>query len=206
MRKTDIDEYFFFDADKMPEAPTIIEIGAYSAHAIKPLSNLYPKGKFIVIEASLDCFNYLIKALQRFPNAIAYNLALSNTDEKVTINEYVEGIDANSSFDRTNEGLTLSKTHSAIGVTLKTLFNLCGMTTIDLLLLNCEGAEIYALQQLLDVEELRNRINQIGLSFHCDHVKIYSPAVKDELLQRLSVYYEIQRGNDPVGYYLLVRK
>ena len=206
MKKVDIDGYFFFDADKMPEAPVILEVGAYSTHAVKPLSQLYPKAKFVVVEASPACFFILIEKLRAFHNATACNVALAPIDGKRQFNEYAGGMDANSIFNREKEGLFPIRQTLIVGMTLPSILQKCSLTKVDLLLLNCEGAEIHAIRQLLDNEGLRNQVTQICLSFHCEHVKIYPPNVKDNLLKRLSEHYEITNGDDKVGYYLMVRK
>jgi len=205
MNKTDIDGYFFFDADLMPENPAVMEIGAYSAHAVAPVLNRYPHASFSVIEASPLCFRMLKTSTEPY-NVHVINLAIADKDDYVTLNEYAEGLDANSTFDRKSEGLTLTKATKIMGLTLPSLLEISGFTYLDLLLVNCEGCEVYILKQLIASQSLRNKVRQICLSFHCDHVKIYPTQVRDDLLWGIGPHYEITKGTDAVGYYLMVRK
>ena len=206
MKKIVIDGYFFFDKDKIPDVPVIVEVGAYSLHEIQPLSARYPYSRIVVVEASPTCCQNLKPHLHLFQNLSVYNVALASADEDVRINEYKEGWDANSIYDRKAEGLVPVNSPVVPGRTLKSILDMCVITDLDLLLLNCEGGEVFALEQLLADAALRSRVNQISLSFHCDHVKIYSASVRDNLLSQIAEYYDITKGTDEVGYYLMVKK
>jgi len=76
---------------------------------------------------------------------------------------------------------------------------------IDLLLLNCEGAELHALRELAEDTELRVRVRQICTSFHCDHCATYPAEERDKLLAALLPYYGYQVGTQSIPYYLFTR-
>lgn len=202
MNKTDIDGFFFFDADLMPAEPVIVEVGVYSPHAFGPLTQRYPKCKLAAVEASPTCFGKLKLELAEafgelpYPCVTPYQYALAPVDAEIVINEYRGGLDANSVYNRDSEKLEVVKATTVTGLTLGSLLNRIGLDKVDLLLLNCEGAELFALRQLLADVHLRARIKQIGLSFHCDHVKIYGTDVRDEMLEKTAAYYDITKGTD----------
>lgn len=211
MNKTNIDGYYFFDAARMPKSPVVLEVGAFSSDAVRVLSGLYPAGRFTLVEASPTCYGMLQEHIKGIPNTNALNFALAVADEDVAFHEFEEGPNAFSLFAREAEvkdkQLRPSKVVTVSGKRLSSLLDIAQIATADLVLLNCEGGELFALEQLLADESLRKRIGQLCLSFHCDHVKIYSPDIKEDLLRRLAPHYEIIRGDDKiVGYYLMVGK
>ena len=206
MTRTDIDGHFFFDSDRMPAAPRVVEVGAYSAHAAAPLLGRYPECRFAAVEASRDGFDRLKAALAPFPGAVVLRCALAGADGEVAFNEYEGGLDASSVFDRKAEGLVPARTTKVEGLSLGSLLDRVGFPAVDLLLLNCEGAELFALRQLVADAGLRARVGQVCVSFHCEHVRIYSREVRDELLAWLYPCYDEWKGGDSLGYWLLVEK
>ena len=93
------------------------------------------------------------------------------------------------------------------GMTLTSLLDWVDMKVCDLLLLNCEGGEIFALRQLVASPELRARVTQVCTSFHCSHVKLYPESWRNGLLELMAQWYEIQTGKfEPIPYYLFSQR
>ena len=107
-----------------------------------------------------------------------------------------------------NEGMKLERTEQVYGATLSHLMDWMRVETCDLLLINAEGGEILAMEQLCTNAKLRERVTQFCTSGHFQHVHIYPKEVWDNLITRLSQWYTIsQRVAVPeIPYYLWTRK
>ena len=101
----------------------------------------------------------------------------------------------------------LKRSADVHGYTLRSLLNKLGIGTCDLLLLNCEGAEIFAMRQLAEQPPLRDRVRQFATSNHCAHVSCYPKGVWDCLMYDLAPHYQAERlPFAAIPYYLFTRK
>jgi len=122
----------------------------------------------------------------------------------VTLNRYDIAV-SHSTFHRSDRRLLERVEVKAL--TLQDIFMVyTDMKKIDLLILNCEGAELYALDELARNPHLASKVVQICVSFHCP--RIYPTKRRDDLLDKLSDSFHIHVEPHPVGIpdHLLLRK
>lgn len=197
-----LDDYFFYDPALIGDRPTMVEIGVFTVEKAERFAAAHPGAVVHLVEPDPVNFQALARraAGRTF---LCWNLALSAVNGAMPFYRYGHE-QWHSGFARhEREGMKLVETVTATGRTLKLMLNILGVSRCDLLLLNCEGGEIAALEQLAADEALRARVPQICTSFHCDHIHIYPPAVRDDLLRRLGQWYDIRVGTfRAIPYYL----
>lgn len=206
MNLTYIDPYFFYDADRMPESPVVMEIGVFTANTSRVLLSRYPKARVVLIEADPANFAELARVTAGM-QVERHHLALAETDAACKVYHY--GCEyCHSTFPRhEKEGLALYSTAMVQGYSLRGMLDALQIGCVDLLNLNCEGAEIHALRALCDDEALSARVEQVCTSFHCDHISLYPKSVREDLCARLSERYATHVGNfKEIPYYLFTRK
>lgn len=198
--------YFFYDAALLSDRPTMVEIGVFTVEKADRFVAAHPGGRAILVEPDPANFATLARRASGTPHAI-WNLALAKNDGPMPFHRYGHE-QWHSTFNRHEcEGMRLVETVTVNGTTLDSLLGQTCMRQCDLLLMNCEGAEIFALEQICNDAALRSDVPQICTSFHCDHIHIYPPEVRDDLLQRMGRYYDITVGTfKPIPYYLFRRK
>jgi len=201
-----IDAYFFYNPIVLPDNPIIVEIGSFTGKNAINLSKRFKDSTILVYEASETAFNKLSKAVKNIPNCTAVNKALTNYCGKILFHEF-KGVPRSSSiYSRPKT----QKEHKLIKQTLVNCTNIAGVlednaiSHIDLLLLNCEGAEIPILQDLYDNPSIQTKVNQVCASFHDG--KIYPREISLKITKELStVYKTITNDNKKLEYVLFYR-
>jgi hypothetical protein len=90
------------------------------------------------------------------------------------------------------------------GLTLAAILDELGLTEVDLLLCNCEGAELHAIIQLAG--SVGARVRQACMALHCLHVQHYSRQMLDAALVPLKGQWETERRMpNGLEYRLFVR-
>ncbi|HUW99407.1 MAG TPA: FkbM family methyltransferase [Phycisphaerae bacterium] len=182
---TYIDQYYGYAADLMGQAPCVIEVGTSSLHATAALRKTWPLGRYALFEADPGAYAHLA-ALDLPDGVTAHHAALADADGQARFHRSKRA-SANSLF----KGVATDETVTVEGVRLSTMMGVAGFEMLDLLLLNCEGGEVYALAELVKRPELTERVKQVCVSFHCDHVHHYPPVLRDVLLDALRWAYEV---------------
>ena len=200
-----MDEYFFFDRDLIDTNPypTMMEIGAFSGTMAERFWGFYPNSKMVVVEADAENFVRLLKSCRELklerPNVLTLHYALAAVDGPVTLYRYTSR-NSHSLFQRKRTPAAQSQV-VVEGKCLTSLLEKAGIYQLDLLLLNCEGAELFALQDLLDSSELREQIPQICVGSH--RSKIYRTPVWNQLVEALKAFYSVEKNQTNQHYHLL---
>lgn len=195
-----LDEYHYYDTEYLSNQPIMIEVGAFDLCLAMKFIEQNSEAKVYVYEASPTNFNELTSKIVP-KNIKTFNKALSQHNGYTTIYEYDQK-ESSSMFERRERKLV--KTFTVEAETLSNMLMTNEVEKLDYLLLNCEGAELYALEQIVD---LNLPINQMCVSFHCrKDSEIYPSDVRDTVLELLKPMYTIHIGNERWGYYLLRRR
>jgi len=198
-----LDEYFLFKPSLITRKPSMMEIGVFTVNKADRFAKLYPQGRVALVEPDPGNFETLKRNAAGKTHEL-YELALTEEDGPAPFYRYGHE-QWHSSTPRPDMEAVMVTT--VTGMTLTSLLDWVDMKVCDLLLLNCEGGEIFALRQLVASPELRGRVTQICTSFHCSHVKLYPESWRDGLLELMAQWYEIQTGKFlPIPYYLFSAK
>ena len=196
--------YMFYDEALMPKRPTVLHIGAYNLAFARTLANRHPLARLILYEADPLLADYMRQDDPMPPNVTIWNAAL--TAETGKVNFYRHNTPTAGSLFANCPGQVDSGKVRVAGKSFVQILADNFLERVDLLMLNCEGAEIYALKAILKHPKLADVIRQMCVSFHCGHIAIYDPAVRDVLLRRMGVRYRVVPGDAGMNYYLLIRK
>lgn len=147
-----VTELYFKIAKHLPKKPVIIEAGAHMGFDTFGLAKIWPNGIIHAFEPVPDVFATLVERVKNFKNVKTYNVALGK--ENGTIEMYVSGgtSTASSSILKPTAHLNLFPSvtfDDKIVVPLKKLSDLAlevKIDTIDLLWLDMQGYEVYALE------------------------------------------------------------
>jgi FkbM family methyltransferase len=195
-----IDDTFFCDLTRVPAAPIVMEIGAFSNATYTQVKTLFPDATYIAVEAVHANYKALRRALPKGTPVL--HGALAEADEPVELRIY-NSRNAHSMFERTKTQLG---TETVQGYTLHNLLKRCKLDHVDLLLMNCEGAERFALQQLVAEPTLISRIGQICTDLHTP--RIHDTEQTDALIAQLDRYFDMHtcRIDTRLLYHLFIRK
>ena len=208
MTTADVDGYFFYEPGIVRKNPVFVEVGAYTDHAVRPLKAAYPTSRMLVVEASPTCLESLREYVVLYEGVQVLPAALAREDGPVAFYEFKTGPDGFSVFDRSEQGLVVSAKMTAKGMRLSSLLREAGLSEVDLLMLNCEGAELFALEEMAASSALRGVVRQVGVSFHCEYdVVMYEMQRMYEALAGVAAWYDVtMRTTCRPTYYLLVRR
>ena len=136
----------------------------------------------------------------------AVHAALAERDGPIAIHRYRKAT-ASSIFplhDITREALVSSAT--VAGYTLRSLLSLCDVDHVDLLLMNCEGAELFALREIARDPDLSQLVSQLCVAMHDRAHHIYARQQADDVLQALEPTHDATWGKTDLPYVLLIRR
>lgn len=193
-------KYYYFDQKFVrKENPTFLMVGAYTKRVIQYIQSLYPTAKILIYEAEPSVHASFVSL--NLPGDVTFiRKALSRTNETIEIYKYAEE-EASSVF---KIGRRKPRAVNTVeGQTLKTILDENGIDHLDCLLMNCEGAELFALEQIADDAGLRDRISQVCTCYHDDHTNVYSTDEKNRvhsLMEKTHDVYDSFRGK--IHYYL----
>jgi FkbM family methyltransferase len=190
-----LDGFFFYDGTSLPTNPIFVEVGSTSGKNAIVLKTKYPTAKVIVYEASKN-FPTLLKSIEKSGlDIIAHNKAVAGSISTLDFYEFTSG-SSNSIYRRNKEIKDIYKVEA---ITLTEVMEENKLNTIDILFLNCEGAELDILGYFLN-----NKINirQIAVSFH---PQIYGTDTMDTIKKSFT-NYEVIEGETRYNYYLIKEK
>lgn len=197
-----LDVCYFFDHATLAECPNVLDIGAYSSERTSKLRVLFPSARIRCYEA--DPAEFAVITKPALPNSVTIRHGALGPSSG-TADFYVYDHQTMSSLTRVS-GAPPASIVSVPTLTIKDMMLSARMERVGLLMMNCEGAELWALLEILNDRELRERVGQICVSFHCDHVRAYPPAIRNALLAELAQHYSIIPGRRGVQYFLLVKQ
>ena len=206
MTLTHLNPFQFFSLDAIAtDAPVLVQIGDLTGETAGAFLSLYPAGRAVIVEA--DPANYAaLVAANKAPGIETVHAALAERDGPIAIHRYCKPT-ASSIFplhDITGEPLRGSA--SVDGYTLRALLALCHVDRVDLLLMNCEGAELYALREIAADAGLSARIGQMCVAMHDRAHHIYPKRDADSALQALEPSHDAIWGKTSLPYVLLIRR
>lgn len=183
--------YYFLDDKAMPDEPRVLHIGGDPGTKARLLQR-WPAARVVTVDA-----NPLLPADMH--GALAHDNAI------VTL--HVMANRGASSLWPMHEasGQTCVDTIPIRGGTLGTLIAQSGLETLDLLLMNCEGAELIAFEQLAASPELRAKVPQICAALHWCHYAVYTREEVEEQLATLTQWYAVTHGRQHLPYVHLRR-
>jgi len=189
-----LDKVYFFDGTPrmMGDAPNIMCIGG-DAKLAKRLRERRPKAVIALVEASAGTASKLAQyAHSRRMADHVFHAALAASRGPVKIHCYPGGT-ANSlwavhKFDHRRPAVAPVLVD---GMPLGDLLDMAKFATCDMLFMNCEGAELFALRQLCAEPGLVDRVQQMCCGTHRLHQPIYTDAVLSPLVCKLSERYLI---------------
>lgn len=202
-----LDRAVFFDRAAMRRGPVILDVGAVTLDLVRRYQALLPGCGIVTYEARQAAYDELTRA--PLPRSVRVHRAALAPVSGV-LDFYVFEHAAMSALEPWHEcgPARLDRVERVDGLTLRQMIVENGLGIIDLLTLNCEGAELWALKELCTRPELRAQIRQVLVSFHCSdgHLLAYPPEVRDGLLAALAQHYVIIPGLRHTQWFLLVRQ
>lgn len=208
-----IGPYFRCEESMMTDAPTVMEIGVFELVSVRAVLARWPKAKYVCVEPSSVNYATLCRAVAESGLPESHDLttlqrALSYADGPMPFYDFGHEQWASGFPRHETEGKSLKGTETVQGCTLRSLLDVAAVERCDLLLLNCEGAERFAMRQLGWDPGLSWRVTQFSSSSHCRHIHIYPQSDWDSAVAALAPFYGVQ-SHEPVPnipYYLFTRK
>jgi FkbM family methyltransferase len=202
-----LDEFFFFEPDRMRKAPNVLEVGVFTLDRAKALRKKYRRARIVLCEGSPANYKKLVS--QRIPRRVrTLQYALADRDGPVVMYEFQPEFQSSFSLYPRHTLAPHLKLKVAIhveGLSLMSLLDECRFEVVDLLLLNCEGGEVAALRDLAKCHALRCRVPQVCTSFHTN--ACYEGKVRMKLLCGMEQFYDVHVGGTrEVPYYLFLRR
>lgn len=203
----ELDDYHFLDSDRITRPnPVMLEVGAFSGDLAFEFLRNYPAGRVIVYEADATNFASLRKSVNEDSRITLHYAALAGRNGTIHFNTYMDRA-ANSLFDRNCDDELLRRRYVVPCTTLAAALEVNRLADLDFLLLNCEGGELFALDELAGpLADVRDTISQVCVSFHCLHSRMYPVARRDALLTRLQQWFTLHLGNMEWEYFLLTKR
>lgn len=198
----DIGKYFKFNPLIMRPDPVVVEIGSWDLGFARIVKEHCPGLRYYIYEADWQNFEMLNREARGVDWVTPINKAIADQTGTKIFHRY-NSRSAGSLFGPSRK---LRPSHI--------LYERCNVTTtsmqdiidavggqIDLLICNCEGGELYALEPLLMLENAQ-RVKQLAVSFHHKkNVALYPESTTKKLLNQLRAYYDIEVLSAKMGYY-----
>jgi len=196
----------YFAKNVLPDNPVIVEVGSiHGAHGIKLCDRFNNRLTMIAYEAGKENNASLVRGvnLSSAP-IIVHRAAVTGNDGVAQFFEFVEE-SSNSVYPRhMGEGRRLRRTSPVKSVSLDTIIEENACSHIDLLFLNCEGAELGILKEVLQKPELREKLGQLCVSFHGG--RIYHQEETLRMVQDMSEFFWVIEEKNDWPCHLFVKK
>ena len=200
------DTYMYFSSNMLPDNPVIVEVGSiHGAHGIKLCKKLENQLAMIAYEAGQENHASLVAGIKKAGAPITpHRAVVTGSDGTAEFYEFVEE-SSNSIYPRhQGEGRRLRRTSKIRSVSLNTIMDENGCPRIDLLFLNCEGAELDILKEVLANPALRDRLGQLCVSFHGG--RIYPQDATVEMVRKMSEFFWVVEEQNDWPCHLFVNK
>jgi len=174
MSEIDIGE-LWFNGVSIKRKDTVVEIGAFSGSISLYAADEFGVERIYAIEASKKNFKLTCEKCKGSP-VRPMNLAIGEKDGGVSFIEY-ENLPSSSSLIQSDaryspdvivdsdKGAKPVRTEVR-SLTLASFLNETDIENIDLLIMNCEGAEQFILPQIVEKLEMIGRTKEISIEFH----------------------------------------
>ena len=130
-----LEEQYGFE---LPFSPRIIvDGGANTGMASIYFANKYPNAKIIAVEAEASNFEVLLRNVQPYPTIAPMHAALWNRDGQIVVSAPDPGTSAEWGFVTYEDGVG----DKVRAITMENLMQEMGLTSIDLVKIDIEGAE-----------------------------------------------------------------
>lgn len=200
------DTYMYYASNMLPDNPSIVEVGfIHGAHGIKLCKKFEHRLKMVAYEAGQENYISLVDGVAIDGLAIiTHRAVVTGTDGDVEFFEFIEE-SSNSIYPRhTGEGRRLRRTSMIPSVSLETIMKDNNCDRIDLLFLNCEGAEIGVLKEVLSKPKLRDKMGQLCVSFHGG--RIYPQSETLDMVKKMSEFFWVVEEQNDWPCHLFVNK
>lgn len=200
------DEYMYFASNALPDNPTIVEVGSiHGAHGIKLCKRFGNKLNMIMYEAGAENHASLVRGVSlAFAPIIVRHAVVTGSDGMIEFFEFTEE-SSNSVYPRhKEEGRHLRRTSNIRSVSLETIMKENNCPNIDLLFLNCEGAELGILKEVLTKPALRDKIGQLCVSFHGGRIYLSKETVL--IVREMSEFFWVVEEKNDWPCHLFVNK
>lgn len=200
------DTYMYFESRLLPTNPVIVEVGSiHGAHGIKLCKRFKNQLKMVAYEAGVENYASLQHGVEASNAPIATHRAVvTGSDGMSQFFEFAE-ISSNSIYPRhVKEGRNLRRTSDVRSVSIETIMKENDCSRIDLLFLNCEGAELGILEEVLSKPHLRQKLGQLCVSFHGG--RIYSQEETVGVVKRMSDFFWVVEEQNDWPCHLFVNK
>jgi len=194
-----LDDWMGYEPGPMPDTPVIVEVGAYNLVRAHKLRKLWPNAFIDIDEAAPENFATLTSAA--LPGVRAYHAAVTDHDGTATLYRY-PCRDSHSLLARhaIDADLRLVGEIAVDAVSVPTMIDRAG-EYIDLLLLNCEGAEIDILHAIAACPDA---VGQIAVGFHAG--KCYPLDAQTRARCAMAAHYDARQTRKKNDYWLFTRK
>lgn len=174
----------------------VVDVGAHIGTFSLYSSLLFPEGKIVAIEASESNYSILKKNIEdnKLFNIHPYHNALSDQSSKIKLFHDDENWGHSITHDFSNDYEIVD------GISLQDVFDKEGLSKIDLMKFNCEGAEFQIIRTL--GEHLAGKIGMMLILYHEDMVMNNSHSL-DDLLKTIELYgysYRIRNAKNKRGW------
>ncbi|WP_431857361.1 FkbM family methyltransferase [Azospirillum sp.] len=153
----------------LPEDAAIFECGAADGHDSVELASLFPKGMVYSVEASRREYAVLLEATRGCPNVRTFNFAISEAEGEATFYIYKDTIGRNTMLRPETSRQDEFEANTVPAMPLSAWAERNGITRLDLLWLDMEGAELMALQSAGDliasVRAVYAEVSKTGMAF-----------------------------------------
>ncbi len=200
------DTYMYFASNMLPNNPVIVEVGSiHGAHGIKLCKKFDNQLTMIAYEAGAENYASLIAGVNKgCVPIITRRAVVTGFDGIKEFFEFTEE-SSNSIYPRhIGEGRHLRRISKIKAVSLESIVRENNCSHIDLLFLNCEGAELGILEEVLIKPELRDKIGQLCVSFHGG--RIYDNKKTLCMVQKMSEFFWVVEENNDWPCHLFVNK
>ncbi len=206
-----LDRYVFFDLALMRPGPAILDVGGMTRERMETIQRILPGASIVTCEAGKAAYEELTR--RPLPKSLVVrHVALAPA--RGVLDFHVFEHSAMSSLEPWHQRescgaqpAVLAQTEHVPSRTLSQLIADHDLGIVDLLSLNCEGAELTALMEICLSHDLRTRVRQILVSFHCNphHLEAYPLQIRDALIANLAQHYIVVPGERHCQYFLFVR-
>lgn len=167
--------------EPIPESGIVIDVGTYKGEYVDLITKRFNCNVFCY-EPDPQLYRNLVSRFEAFPKISISNTAIGNTGvRKLYLSK--NGL-ANSFYPE------WAKSKLSIDVTVQLLSSLVkNLAKVDILKLNCEGAEYEILDDLIE-NNLLDRFGEILLQFHKTENKRRKWALEDKLEEKFNRVYD----------------
>ncbi len=156
----------------------VVDIGAHIGCFSVSRASQCPKGKVFAFEPHPESFNLLLRNLEGFPNSKAFRLGVGDRRGPAPLFVSTSNPAGNSLTRASGSSVDIDL------VTLREVFELCQVDHIDLLKVDCEGAE-YLIFKECDLD-LLGKIERIVMEIHDpEHFDLAPDFKLENLVERL---------------------